>query len=66
MTVMERKIDAEIILSPLAAKELAKWLAEHVNDYEKLFGEIKRPGSPVSASAIDGKGSEPAAIQGYM
>jgi len=66
MTVMERKIDAEIILSPLAAKELAKWLAEHVNDYEKLFGEIKRPGSVGSASAGNGKGSEPAAIQGYM
>jgi hypothetical protein len=66
MTVMERKIDAEIILSPLAAKELAKWLAEHVKDYEKLFGEIKRPGSAASVPANDGKSSEPAAIQGYM
>ena len=27
MTVMERKIETEIILSPLAAKELANWLA---------------------------------------
>ena len=45
MTVMERKIDTEIILSPLAAKELANWLGEHIKDYEKLFGEIKRPGS---------------------
>ena len=53
MTVMERKIDAEIILSPLAAKELARWLADHIKDYEKLFGEIKRPGSsgPDSFSA---------------
>ena len=66
MTVMERRIDTEIILSPLAAKELAKWLGEHVNDYEKLFGEIKRPGSSGLASAGNGKGSEPAAIQGYM
>jgi len=66
MTVMERRIDAEIILSPLAAKELAKWLGEHVNDYEKLFGEIKRPGSAGLASTGNGKGSEPAAIQGYM
>ena len=66
MTVMERRIDAEIILSPLAAKELAKWLGEHVNDYEKLFGEIKRPGSVGSPSAGNGKSSEPAAIQGYM
>ena len=45
---------------------LAKWLGEHVNDYEKLFGEIKRPGSAGSASAGNGKSSEPAAIQGYM
>ncbi len=66
MTVMERKIDTEIILSPLAAKELANWLTEHIKDYEKLFGEIKRPGSAASGSALPGKGSEPAAIQGYM
>jgi hypothetical protein len=64
VTVMERKIDTEIILSPLAAKELASWLGEHIKDYEKHFGEIKRPGS--QASANPGKGSESAAIQGYM
>ena len=64
VTVMERKIDTEIILSPLAAKELASWLGEHIKDYEKLFGEIKRPGS--QASANPGKGSESAPIQGYM
>jgi outer membrane lipoprotein-sorting protein len=66
VTVMERKIDTEIILSPLAAKELANWLVEHINDYEKVFGEIKRPGSGSQGPAIAGKGSEPAAIQGYM
>ena len=45
VTVMERKIETEMILSPLAAKELANWLGEHIKDYEKLFGEIKRPGA---------------------
>jgi outer membrane lipoprotein-sorting protein len=66
MTVMERRIDTEIILSPLAAKELANWLVEHIKDYEKVFGEIKRPGS-VSQGPVDAKkGSESAAIQGYM
>ena len=45
ITVMERKIDMEVILSPLAAKELARWLGEHIMDYEKKFGEIKRPGA---------------------
>jgi hypothetical protein len=64
VTVMERKIDAEIILSPLAAKELANWLSEHIKDYEKLFGEIKRPGS--QASGNPGKSGESAPIQGYM
>jgi outer membrane lipoprotein-sorting protein len=66
MTVMERKIDTEIILSPLAAKELANWLVEHIKDYEKVFGEIKRPGSVSSGPADARKGSESAAIQGYM
>jgi len=66
MTVMERKIDTEIILSPLAAKELAQWLAEHIKDYEKVFGEIKRPGSVCLGPAIAEKSSEAAAIQGYM
>ncbi|MCX6676927.1 MAG: DUF3467 domain-containing protein [Methanothrix sp.] len=66
VTVMERKIDTEIILSPLAAKELANWLVEHIKDYEKVFGEIKRPGAGSQGSAIAGKGGEPAAIQGYM
>ena len=66
VTAMERKIDTEIILSPLAAKELANWLVEHIKDYEQVFGEIKRPGSGSPGPAIAGKGSEPAAIQGYM
>ena len=66
VTVMERKIDTEIILSPLAAKELANWLVEHIKDYEKVFGEIKRPGSVSQGPAVAGKGSESAAIQGYM
>jgi len=66
LTVMERKIDTEIILSPLAAKELANWLVEHIKDYEKVFGEIKRPGSVSQGPAVVGKGSESAAIQGYM
>lgn len=66
VTVVERKIDTEIILSPLAAKELANWLNEHIKDYEKLFGEIKRPGAVASASGNSGKAGEPASIQGYM
>jgi hypothetical protein len=66
LTAIERKIDTEIILSPLAAKELANWLGEHIKDYERVFGEIKRPGSGSNGPDVVGKGSESAAIQGYM
>jgi len=66
VTIMERRIDTEIILSPLAAKELANWLSEHIKDYEKLFGEIKRPGASLHPNPDPAKASDPAAIQGYM
>jgi len=66
ITVMERKIDMEVILSPLAAKELARWLAEHVKDYENKFGEIKRPGAGAGEKSNLGKSGESAPIQGYM
>ncbi len=65
VTVMERKIETEIILSPLAAKELSSWLAGHLQDYEKLFGEIKKPGGS-SSGASGPKAGECAPIQGYM
>lgn len=65
MTVMERKIETEIILSPLAAKELSSWLSGHLQDYEKLFGEIKRPGGAPTGSSGP-KASDCAPIQGYM
>ncbi len=64
VTVMERKIDTEIILSPLAAKELSNWLSEHIKDYEKRFGEIKRPGVGDSGPVVGESKATP--IQGYM
>jgi hypothetical protein len=66
VTVMERKIDMEVILSPLAAKELASWLSEHIRDYEKRFGEIKRPGAGDSGSGPVIGESKTTPIQGYM
>ena len=66
ITVMERKIDMEVILSPLAAKELARWLGEHIKDYEKKFGEIKRPGAVAGEKGNMEKSGETAPIQGYM
>lgn len=38
-----REVKAEIILSPLAAKETAQWLMEHVKEFEKEFGTIPGP-----------------------
>ncbi|MHC1632029.1 MAG: DUF3467 domain-containing protein [Methanotrichaceae archaeon] len=59
VNAMERKVETEIILSPLAAKELAEWLDNHVKDFEKQFGEIKSPGKK-------SKPEQSAPIQGYM
>ncbi|MDM7939869.1 MAG: DUF3467 domain-containing protein [Methanothrix sp.] len=66
VTVMERTIETELILSPLAAKELYNWLGGHIKDYEKLFGEIKRPGDALKGQGNQVKASESASIQGYM
>ena len=60
VSVMERKVETELILSPLAAKELADWLNSHIKEYERQFGEIKKPGG----RNVEPEGSAP--IQGYM
>jgi len=63
VTVMEREIKVEVILSPLAAKELVTWLDSHIKDYEKIFGEIKKPGMNDSGKLEPSKSSQ---IVGYM
>jgi hypothetical protein len=40
--VIERRVETEIILSPVAALELNRWLAQHINEYESVFGPILR------------------------
>ncbi|MGB3943833.1 MAG: DUF3467 domain-containing protein [Methanothrix sp.] len=60
LSVMERKVEAELILSPMAAKELADWLNNHMKEYERQFGEIKKPGGKKAEAG------ESAPIQGYM
>jgi len=57
VSFMERMVEEEVILSPLAAKELSEWLSNHVTEFEKQFGEIKKPGKnpePEHASPIQG------------
>lgn len=38
-----REVQAELILSPLAAKQTAKWLVKYVNEFEKKIGPIPEP-----------------------
>lgn len=36
-----REIKVEIILTPVALKQLTKWLNQHLAELEKIIGEIK-------------------------
>ena len=63
--VIERRVETEIILSPVAALELNRWLSQHISEYESVFGPI--------ASAIPRPKKEPTKsvgestnIQGYI
>lgn len=38
-----REVKSEIIMSPLAAKELVDWLSKKVEEFEKDFGKIPEP-----------------------
>jgi hypothetical protein len=40
--IIERSVETEIILSPVAALELNRWLSQHINEYESVFGPIAR------------------------
>jgi hypothetical protein len=45
-----REVQSELILSPLAAKELTIWLSEKINDFEKDFGVIPSPSNKSKSS----------------
>jgi len=36
-----REIKVEVILTPVALKQLTKWLNQHLTELEKVIGEIK-------------------------
>jgi hypothetical protein len=40
--IIERRVETEIIISPVAALELNRWLSQHINEYESVFGPIAR------------------------
>lgn len=40
---VRRVLQCRLIIDPVQAKSLAKWLAQHVSEYEKTFGRIITP-----------------------
>ena len=63
--VIQRRVEAEVILSPVAALELSRWLTQHINEYESVFGPIARAiprPRKESAKPVD----ENTDIQGYI
>jgi hypothetical protein len=63
--VIQRRLETEVILSPLAAMELARWLNQHIHDYEATFGPIRRPQESVKKKG-DVETQATTEIQGYM
>ena len=63
--VIERRVETEVILTPLAALELSRWLNQHIQDYENMFGPISKVQPPAeSPKAKSSKDSSE--IQGYI
>jgi hypothetical protein len=58
---VERKIETEIILSPVAALELSHWLDQHISEYEATFGPIVKTNNEQSKQVIGNTN-----IQGYI
>jgi hypothetical protein len=58
---VERKIEAEVILSPVAALELSHWLSQHISEYEAMFGPIVKTNNE-QPTQITGSTN----IQGYI
>ncbi len=65
--VIQRKLETEVILSPLAALELSRWLNHHLKEYEAMFGPIQQPNKSehISESPADNS-RENSDIQGYI
>ncbi|MBS7611797.1 DUF3467 domain-containing protein [Candidatus Bathyarchaeota archaeon] len=40
---VRRILQCRLIIDPVQAKSLAKWLIQHVLEYEKVFGKITTP-----------------------
>ena len=41
---VKRELQCRLVMDPVQAKMLMKWLAQHIEQYEKAFGKIVLPG----------------------
>ncbi|AKB28419.1 hypothetical protein MSSAC_1412 [Methanosarcina siciliae C2J] len=64
--VIERRVEAEVILSPVAALELNRWLTQHINEYESVFGPIARAMPRPLRKEPAKSSNESTDIQGYI
>ncbi|AKB79390.1 hypothetical protein MSHOH_2907 [Methanosarcina horonobensis HB-1 = JCM 15518] len=64
--VIERRVEAEVILSPVAALELSRWLTQHINEYESVFGPIARAIPRLPRKEPSKSVDESTNIQGYI
>ena len=63
--VIERRVETEVILTPLAALELSRWLNQHIQDYENMFGPISKM-QPASEKPKAKPSKDSSEIQGYI
>lgn len=61
--VIQRSIETEVIMSPLAALELSHWLEQHIRDFEAMFGPIAKVKNHLRAVE---QPEDTAEIQGYI
>lgn len=60
--IIQRNLETEIILSPIAAVELSRWLNQHIQEYEAVFGPIIRGHAPKKQPRKD----DSSELQGYI
>ncbi len=63
--VIERRVETEVILTPLAALELSRWLNQHILDYENMFGPISKM-QPAAEKPKVKPSKDSSEIQGYI
>lgn len=63
--IIERRVETEVILTPLAALELSRWLNQHIQDYENMFGSIGKV-TQVSEKSKVKYSKDSSEIQGYI